>query len=63
MADEIKEITPDVEDDTPLEVTIKKEKEVVQPDFDYDDYNPTDIEIQEIEKEIAEKITKRSKNG
>ncbi len=59
ILDDIKE----EEDTTPLEVTIKKEKEIPKPSFDYDDYTPTDTEILEIEQEIAEKITKRSKNG
>ncbi len=58
-----KETVDDKVEEQALEVTIKKEKEVPAPDFDYDDYTPTDIEIQEIEKEIAEKITKRAKNG
>ncbi len=63
MADEIKEIIPDVEDETPLEVTIKKEKETPPPDFDYDDYTPSNVEIIDIEKEIQEKIEKRTKHG
>ncbi len=49
--------------DEPLEVIIKKEEPPKQPSFDYDDYSPTDTEILEIEKEIADKITKRTKNG
>ncbi len=61
MADEIKDITPDVEE--PLEVIIKKETPPKQPDFDYDDYTPTDAEILEIETEIQEKIEKRTKHG
>ncbi len=63
MGEEIKDITPDVQDDTPLEVTIKKEKEPPTPSFDYDDYTPSDSEIQDIEKEIQEKIEKRTKHG
>ncbi len=63
MADEIKEITPDIEDEVPLEVTIKEKPVARQPDFDYDDYTPTDVEILEIEKEIQEKIEKRTKHG
>ncbi len=51
------------EQDTPLEVIIKKDVPPPQPSFDYDDYSPTDEEILDIEKEIQEKITKRSKNG
>ncbi len=61
MADEIKEITPDVEE--PLEVIIKKEKPTETPSFDYDDYTPSDNEILEIEKEIQEKIKERKTNG
>ncbi len=61
MADEIKEIIPN--EDIPLEVTIKKEKEAPQPDFDYDDYTPSDTEILDTEKEIQEKIEKRTKHG
>ncbi len=51
----------DVKTDEPLEVTIKKEKSEPSPDFDYDDYTPSDTEILEIEKEIQEKIVKRTK--
>ncbi len=61
MDEEIKDITPDVQEDTPLEVTIKKEKEPPTPSFDYDDYDPSDSEIMEIEKEIKERIEKRTK--
>ncbi len=63
MADEIKEIIPDVEDDTPLEVTIKKEKETPAPSFDYDDYSPSEQEIMDIEKQVKENIEKRTKHG
>ncbi len=63
MDEEIKDITPDVEDDTPLEVTIKKEKEIPPPNFDYDDYSPSDAEILDIEKEIQVIIEKRTKHG
>jgi len=59
MGDEIKEITPDVEDDKPLEVTIKKDKEIPEPDFDYDDYLPTEEEIMQAEQEIEQQIAKR----
>ncbi len=48
------------ESDTPLEVTIKKEKTTPEPNFDYDDYSPSDSEILEIEKEIEQKIQKRT---
>ncbi len=47
----------------PLEVTIKKEKTPPEPSFDYDDYTPSDTEILDIEKEIQEKIEKRTKHG
>ncbi len=63
MADEIKEITPDVEDDTPLEVTIKEKPKELQPSFDYDDYSPSEAEILDIEKEVKENIEKRTKHG
>ncbi len=63
MADEIKEITPDVEEEQPLEVRIKKEETTPQPDFDYDDYTPSDQEILDIEKEIQTNIEKRTKHG
>ncbi len=56
--DEIK-----AEVDTPLEVTIKKETPPKEPSFDYDDYSPSDSEILDIEKEIQEKIEKRTKHG
>ncbi len=49
--------------DKPLEVTIKEKPKQEQPSFDYDDYNPSDEEILEIESEIAESIKKRTKNG
>ncbi len=66
MVDEVKEIvdaiTNDTED-TPLEVTIKKDKVAPQPDFDYDDYTPSDQEILDIEKEIQINIEKRTKHG
>ncbi len=58
MDEEIKEeLTEDI---VPLEVTIKKDKEPPEPNFDYDDYSPSDKEILEIEKEIQEKIEKRT---
>ncbi len=61
MDEEIKDITPDVEE--PLEVRIKPEKATPVPSFDYDDYSPSDAEILDIEKEIQEKIEKRTKHG
>ncbi len=59
MAEEIIDGTK--EDAEPLEVTIKKDKETPTPSFDYDDYSPSDNEILDIEKEIQETITKRTK--
>ncbi len=59
--EEIKDITPDTTE--PLEVKIKKEEPPKEPSFDYDDYSPTDTEILDIEKEIQEKIEKRTKHG
>ncbi len=47
----------------PLEVTIKKEKEAPPPSFDYDDYSPSDEEILDIEKQIADNIVKRTKQN
>ncbi len=47
----------------PLEVTIKKEESPKEPNFDYDDYTPSDNEILEIETEITDKIKKATKNG
>ncbi len=61
MADEIKEITPDVEET--LEVIIKEKPKPQQPSFDYDDYSPSDQEILDIEKEIQTHIEKRTKHG
>ncbi len=49
--------------DKPLEVTIKKEESPKVPSFDYDDYSPSDSEILDIEKEIQENITKRTKQN
>ncbi len=57
--DEVLEEVPE----QPLEVTIKKEKATEAPNFDYDDYTPSDNEILEIEKEITDKIKKDTKNG
>ncbi len=47
------------ETNDPIEVTIKKTTETPVPDFDYDDYLPTDEEIIEAEKEINENAEKR----
>ncbi len=57
------EIIDEEESEKPLEVTIKKEDPPKEPDFDYDDYTPTDTEILEIETEMSEKIKKATKNG
>ncbi len=58
-----KEINEEAEIPQPLEVTIKKEKEVTAPSFDYDDYTPSDEEILDIETQISDKIKKENKNG
>ncbi len=63
MAEEIKDITPDVKDDETLEVTIKEKEKAKEPSFDYDDYSPSDQEILDIEKEIQTNIEKRTKHG
>ncbi len=47
----------------PIEVTIKDKEKPKDPSFDYDDYSPTNEEILDIETEIAEKITKRTKQN
>ncbi len=47
----------------PIEVTIKKEATPKEPNFDYDDYTPTDAQILETEKEIQTNIEKRTKHG
>ncbi len=57
--DVIKEETTD----TPLEVTIKKEPKEPEPSFDYDDYSPTEEDINDIEKEFKTNIEKRTKHG
>ncbi len=59
------EIINEIQDEKPqpIEVTVKKEAPTKEPNFDYDDYTPSDTEILEIEEEIAKKIVKRSKNG
>ncbi len=58
-----KEIIEEIEEPTPLEVTIKKEAPAKEPNFDYDDYSPTDTQILETEKQIQENIEKRTKHG
>jgi len=59
MSEEIKEEVVEEEKDEPIKVVIEKEEEKSAPDFDYDDYLPTDKEIQETEKEINEIAEKR----
>ncbi len=59
MSEEIQEETKEEENEKPIEVIIKKEETKESPDFDYDDYLPTDEEIQETEKEINEIAEKR----
>ncbi len=63
MDEEIKDDIKAEEEDTPLEVTIKKDVPPPQPNFDYDDYSPSDEEILDIEKEIKDKIERKTKNG
>ncbi len=53
----------DLKDEKPLEVTIKEKPKPEQPSFDYDDYSPSEEEIQDIEKEVKENIEKRTKHG
>ncbi len=60
MDDEKAEVLQESEDEAPIEVVIKKETPPPEPDFDYDDYSPSDTEIIQIEKEIQEKIEKRT---
>ncbi len=59
MSEEIKEEVVEDEKQDPIQVVIKKEETVKEPDFDYDNYLPTDEEIQETEKEINEIAEKR----
>jgi len=47
----------------PIEVSIKDKPKEIPPDFDYDDYSPSDQEIQDTEKEIQTNIEKRTKIG
>ncbi len=49
-------------DETPAPVTVKlvKETEKPQPNFDYDDYTPTEKEIEQMEVEIDEQTKKRT---
>ncbi len=60
-SDEILNTTPP--DSEPLEVKIKKDKDIPPPSFDYDDYSPSEQEIMDIEKEVKENIEKRTKHG
>jgi len=50
MSEEI--VKEDEKDETPLQVTIQKEPDKPEPDYDYDNYLPTPDEIHETEKEI-----------
>ncbi len=59
MSEEIKNEDEAEEKTFPLEVSIKKEVEKPEPDYDYDNYLPTSDEIHETEKEIAEIAEKR----
>ncbi len=65
MSEETEEIKEDEileekeEPTEPIQVVIKKEEPIKEADFDYDDYLPTDAEIQETEKEINENAEKR----
>ncbi len=49
----------EVEPVTPIEVIVKKEETKEEPDYDYDNYLPSDDEIIETEKEIVENFKKR----
>ncbi len=62
MSEEIKNEDENEEKIEPIEVTIKKEETKPEPSFDYDDYLPSDAEIDETEKEIIENIKKRQVN-
>ncbi len=55
--DEIEEVKEEKVE--PIEVIVKKEETKADPDFDYDDYLPTQSEIEETEKEINENAEKR----
>ncbi len=59
MSEEIKNEDEKEEKETPIEVTIKKEETKPEPSFDYDDYLPSQSEIEETEKEIHEIAEKR----
>ncbi len=59
MSEEIKNEDEKEEKLEPIEVTMKKEKETPTPDFDYDNYLPSEDEILEAEKELHETIKKR----
>ncbi len=65
MSDDIpEEIVENVQDSKPesepvLKVKIEKEETKPDPDFDYDDYLPTQEEIEESEKEMHEQAEKR----
>ncbi len=59
MSEEIAKEEETEEKIGPLEVTIKKEEEKKEPDFDHDNYLPSEDEILEAEKELHENIKKR----
>ncbi len=44
----------------PIEVTLKEKPKEKEPNFDYDDYSPTEEEILQCEKEIHEKKAKET---
>ncbi len=62
MSEELIEDIEENKEDTkeePLQVIIKKEETKPEPDFDHDNYLPSEEEIIETEKEIHENIKKR----
>ncbi len=59
MSEEIVKEDENDEIPEPIEVSIKKEKEIPTPDFDYDNYLPSEKEIVETENEMHENIKKR----
>ncbi len=64
MSEEIKNEDEKEEQPIPIEVSIKKEATKPEPNFDYDNYLPSNDEIEETEKEIHEIQSKRQiKNG
>ncbi len=62
--EEVVETTEEtVEPIGPMEVKIVKEPEKKEPDFDHDNYLPSEDEIIETEKEIHEQEMKRKVNN